>query len=72
MTDNFKPLIILFFIVIAVQIAMGYMVYSSFNTMSDRGTFGDMFGVANTFFSGLAFAGIVYAILLQRKELREK
>ena len=34
-----------------------------------RGTFGDMFGAANSIFSGLAFAGVVYAILLQREEI---
>lgn len=34
-----------------------------------HGTFGDMFGVSNALFSGLAFAGVIYAILLQRKEL---
>ena len=35
----------------------------------ERGTFGDMFGAVNSLFSGLAFAGVVYAILMQRKEL---
>lgn len=35
----------------------------------NRGTFGDMFGAVNALFSGLAFAGVVYAILLQRKDL---
>ena len=35
----------------------------------NRGTFGDMFGAVNALFSGLAFGGIIYAILLQRKEL---
>jgi Putative phage abortive infection protein len=35
----------------------------------DRGTFGDMFGSVNALFSGLAFAGVIYAILLQREEL---
>ena len=35
-----------------------------------RGTFGDMFGVTNAFFSGLAFGGVIYAIILQRRELR--
>ena len=35
-----------------------------------RGTFGDMFGGVNALFSGLAFLGVIYAILLQRKELR--
>lgn len=34
-----------------------------------RGTFGDMFGAINALFSGLAFAGIIFTILLQRKEL---
>lgn len=34
-----------------------------------RGTFGDMFGVSNALFSGLAFAGVIYAIFLQRAEL---
>ncbi len=35
----------------------------------DRGTFGDMFGAVNALFSGLAFAGLLIAIYLQRKEL---
>ncbi len=34
-----------------------------------RETFGDMFGSVNALFSGLAFAGVIYAILLQREEL---
>ena len=37
--------------------------------LQDRGTFGDMFGAVNALFSGLAFAGVIYTILLQRKEL---
>jgi len=35
-----------------------------------RGTIGDMFGVANALFSGLAFAGLIVTILMQRKELK--
>ena len=35
----------------------------------ERGLFGDMFGALNTAFSGLAFAGVIYAIILQRTEL---
>lgn len=34
-----------------------------------RGQFGDMFGVVNALFSGLAFAGIIFTILLQKREL---
>lgn len=36
----------------------------------DRGLFGDMFGSINSLFSGFAFAGIIYAILLQRIEIK--
>lgn len=35
-----------------------------------RGTFGDKFGAVNSLFAGLAFAGIIFTILLQRKELQ--
>ena len=38
--------------------------------VNTRGTFGDMFGVTNAFFSGLAFGGVIYAIILQRRELQ--
>ncbi|QGQ95850.1 hypothetical protein EHS13_13665 [Paenibacillus psychroresistens] len=34
-----------------------------------RGTFGDTFGAINSLFAGLAFAGIIYTILLQKDEL---
>lgn len=33
------------------------------------GTFGDMFGAFNAYFSALAFLGVIYTILLQRKEM---
>lgn len=33
-----------------------------------RGTFGDQFGAINALFSGLAFAGMVYTLYLQRKD----
>ncbi len=34
-----------------------------------RGSFGDMFGPVNSLFTGLAFAGVIITILLQRHEL---
>lgn len=36
-----------------------------------RGQFGDKFGAANALFSGLAFAGIIITLLLQRRDLSE-
>jgi hypothetical protein len=37
--------------------------------MATRGQFGDIFGGVNALFTGLAFAGVIYTILLQRREL---
>ena len=63
------PFIILLLSVVFIQVVMAIIIYRSFCSWTDRGTFGDMFGAINTLFSGLAFAGVVYAILLQRREL---
>jgi hypothetical protein len=37
-----------------------------------RGQFGDMFGLINSLFSGLAFAGIIYTIYQQLKEVKKQ
>ena len=37
---------------------------------SERGQFGDMFGALNTLFSGFAFGGVIYALVLQINGLR--
>lgn len=55
--------------ILAVQAAFGFWIFHSFTDGADRGTFGDMFGAVNALFSGLALAGVIYAILLQRQEL---
>lgn len=39
------------------------------NIAAVRGAFGDKFGAINALFSGLAFAGIIFTILLQRRDL---
>jgi len=38
---------------------------------SEAGTFGDMFGAVNALFSGLAFAGVIYALILQDNETKQ-
>ncbi len=59
------------FVVVAVIIV--FLLFSAnwffLHGDQNRGTIGDMFGCANALFSGLAFVGVIYAILLQRKEL---
>jgi len=51
---------------------LSWLLIDQFVDSSDRGTFGDMFGAINALFSGLAFGGVIIAILLQRQELIEQ
>jgi hypothetical protein len=55
--------------IVSLQVVIGLLVYFSFSGWTERGQFGDLFGVVNALFSGLAFAGLIYAILLQREDL---
>lgn len=66
---RYKALFILFAAVVLIQCVLGYVIASQFADWQHRGTFGDMFGAVNTLFSGLAFAGVIYAIFLQSQEL---
>lgn len=55
--------------VTVVQVVAGYVIYVQFDNWNNRADFGEMFGIVNTLFSGWAFAGVIYAIFLQRREL---
>jgi hypothetical protein len=56
--------------VVAIQSVYGVVVFFQFGPeMASRGQFGDIFGGVNALFTGLAFAGLIYTILLQRREL---
>lgn len=46
-----------------------FILYFTCLTSEERGQFGDMFGAVNSIFSGLAFLGIIYSLLLQREDL---
>lgn len=41
-----------------------------FDSTEKSGQFGDTFGAINALFSGLAFVGLIYAILLQRQDIK--
>jgi hypothetical protein len=58
--------------VVVTMIIVGLWIstYHILKDDTDRGTIGDMFGSVNALFSGLALAGIILTILLQRKELK--
>lgn len=66
---KFKGLFLLFAVVIFIQVSLAIAIFLYIPDTTKRGTFGDMFGGINTLFSGLAFAGVIYAIILQSKEL---
>ena len=67
--DKLNGLYLLLVIVLVIWIISALIIPLCFQKLADRGMFGDSFGVINSLFSGLAFAGIIYTILLQRKEL---
>ena len=63
------PLIILFAVIVSLWITSGLVLWQVIPDWATRGAVGDTFGAVNSLFSGLAFAGVIYTILLQRKEL---
>lgn len=64
--------IIIAIVVSIIIIGFWFLTYYQLKDLNstERGTFGDMFGSVNAIYSGLALAGIVLTILLQRKELK--
>jgi hypothetical protein len=66
-----KPLNIIYWLVILlfVLFVYGYIVVSLLGGLDNCGVFGDMFGGIAALFSGLAFGGMIWAIILQTKEL---
>lgn len=40
--------------------------------ISERGQFGDSFGVLNSLFTGLGFGGLIVTLLLQQKQIRQQ
>jgi hypothetical protein len=48
------------------------ILHTVFGKPENAGTFGDSFGAINALFSGLAFLGVIVAIILQRQELIEQ
>ena len=59
-------------LVTIIWAASALALYRSVEDYSKSGTFGDSFGVLNTLFSGLAFAGIIVSIKMQNDEMREQ
>lgn len=69
MYQKYRILIQLFLAVVLLQLLIAISVFITFDNFGERGAFGDMFGGANSLFSGLAFAGVIYAIFLQSRQI---
>ena len=64
-----KPLIYLALAVLGLWASSFLVIVSAIPSWEVRAQIGDLFGVINSLFSGLAFAGVIYTIYLQREEL---
>lgn len=57
--------------ILFIAMIIGITIFFGYNAKNDvRGTFGDMFGMANAIFTGLSFVGLIITILLQSQEIR--
>ncbi len=65
----FNRLLVISLVIIIIQTVSGVLIYFSIDDWNSRSNFGEMFGAVDTLFAGLAFAGVIYTILLQKREL---
>lgn len=65
----FRPVLYLGFGVVSAWAVSFLIIYFALPSWEQRAQLGDLFGVVNSLFSGLAFAGVIYTIYLQREEL---
>lgn len=69
--SSYTPLWVGVFIALALIVAYGFIIYFRIGRWEDRSSFGEMFGAIDALFSGLALAGVLYTIHLQRKEFHD-
>ena len=70
MKEALRKYWLLFLAVIICWIGYWFVLRYHVATPTDRGQFGDAFGALNALFAGLAFAGLIIAIFLQREDIK--
>ena len=65
-----KGMAVISMIVILAWVGYGLAVVYLFGDLAEASQSGDMFGGISALFSGLAFAGLIFTLLIQRKELQ--
>ncbi len=68
-TESWWGFAALLFIIVLLWTASWFLSVNYLPDWQTRSSFGEMFGAINALFSGAAFAGVIFAILLQRREL---
>lgn len=66
----FVMLAIIAAVVVALWLKVPQHLGEGLTEAKDQGAFGDSFGSVNALFTGLAFAGLVFSILLQQRQIR--
>lgn len=66
---NYTLLVIFSVVVILLYLGSWFLIDYFYACPERQGQFGDKFGAVNALFSGLAFAGLIFTIILQKKEL---
>lgn len=61
---------LVFLIVGLLWLITPYVLIKIIPTLEQRALWGDAFGILNTLYSGLALAGLIYTIILQRQQLK--
>lgn len=59
----------LILLVLIIWTGSAFLIFYGLDSWPERGTFGDLFGAVNALFSGLAFAGLIYTIILQKEDI---
>jgi hypothetical protein len=69
--ENVSDLALLIVLIVAISIFYYFIVRYSVKK-SKRGQFGDMFGGLNALFSGLAFAFVIYSLIIARTDIKRE
>lgn len=63
-------LLLLIAIVVAIWLWLPDRLAPELTEIKDRGVFGDSYGAVTSLFTGLGFAGLVFTVLLQQREIK--
>lgn len=66
---NYTLLVVFSLLVVLLYLGSWFFIDRYYATSEQQGQFGDKFGAVNALYSGLAFAGLIFTIILQKNEL---